>query len=136
MVTEQIMNHKTYRHYANLAIKSKQKRTGIIKMKKCSNCKQEKPYTEYNTSNSKYADGFQNMCKECWVTYNKAYTAARKAAKAKFDVQSKVCLDCRLEKPSSQFGKRSISLDKLNSYCKPCWRQRVYISVRKNKNGG
>ena len=135
MVTEQIMNHKTYRHYANLVIKSKQKKVEIIKMQKCSSCKVEKPFSEYNTSNAKYSNGFQNMCKQCWVGYNKAYTEARKLAKAKVDVQSKVCLDCGLEKPRSQFGVRSVSLDKLNSYCKPCWRQRVYASVRKNKNG-
>ena len=129
------MFHKTYRHYANLVIKSKQKKMEITRIvKKCTNCKLEKLETEYNTSNGKYSGGFQNMCKICWVSYNKAYTEARKVAKAKVEVQSKVCLDCKLEKPSSQFGKRSISLDKLNSYCKPCWRQRVYKSIRNNKN--
>ena len=129
------MNHKTYRHYANLVIKSKQKKTENTEIvKKCSNCKQDKQYTEYNTSNGKHTDGFQNMCKQCWVGYNKAYTEARKRAKARFDVQSKICLDCGLEKPSSQFGKRSVYLDKLNSYCKPCWRQRVYKSIRDKKN--
>lgn len=132
MVTEQIMNHKTYRHYANLVIKSRQKKTEIIRIvKKCSICKLEKPVTEYNISNKKYGDGFHNYCKACQSAYYKAYNARMRQAKAKEVPQSKVCRDCGSEKPISQFGDRSNSPDKHNIYCKVCWKKRVLISSRK-----
>lgn len=131
------MYHKTYRHYANLAIKSKQKKMEITKIvKKCSRCFQEKSYTEFNVDNKTHGDGFQGYCKECQSTYYKAYNSARTEANAISYPQSKVCLDCSLDKPISQYGKRSISLDKHNSYCKPCWRARVKKATRKMKNGG
>jgi protein-arginine kinase activator protein McsA len=101
-------------------------------MKKCSNCKTEKAVTEYSLSKAT-KDGFQHICKECYKTISKAFAASRSEAKQSIHVQSKVCLDCGLDKPSSQFGKRSTSLDKLNSYCKPCWYSRVKTSIRKKK---
>lgn len=101
-------------------------------MKKCSNCKNEKAINEYSLSKST-KDGFQYICKECASAISKAFAEARKTAKQAVYVQSKVCKDCGLEKPSSQFGKRSISLDKLNYYCKPCWYIRIKKSIRKAK---
>jgi len=86
----------------------------------------EKPVTEFSTSKVD-ASGFQGYCKACHSAYYKAYNASRTEAKAKVVLQSKVCRDCRLEKPISQFGKKSNSLDKHNIYCKPCW----YIRTRK-----
>jgi hypothetical protein len=37
-------------------------------------------------------------------------------------VQSKTCARCNMEKPRSQFGKRVVSIDGLNVYCKSCVR--------------
>jgi hypothetical protein len=105
-------------------------------VKKCARCFQDKSYTEFNTDNKTRGDGFQGYCKPCQSAYYKAYNAARTDAQAKVEVQSKVCLDCHLEKPISQFGRREISLDKHNSYCKPCWRLRSRKAIRKAKNGG
>jgi Zn finger protein HypA/HybF involved in hydrogenase expression len=137
MVTEQTMNHKTYRHYAKLAIKSKLKNMEITRtVKKCARCYQDKSYTEFNIDNKNNGDGFQGYCKDCQSAYYKAYNASRTEANAKSHPQSKTCLDCHLDKPISQYGKRAISLDKHNSYCKPCWRQRTRIATRKMKNGG
>jgi hypothetical protein len=100
-------------------------------MKKCSYCKLIKPVTEFNTSTTQ-TGGFQALCKECAKAYYKAYNVARKAAKQSVDLQSKVCRDCGLEKPISQFGVKSNVPDKHNIYCKPCWRTRSLVAVRKH----
>lgn len=84
----------------------------------------EKPVSEFYNANNN-STGKQYMCIVCYKAYFKAWRASRSEAKQSVDVQSKVCLDCKAEKPISQFGKRSSSLDKHNSYCKPCWRVRT-----------
>jgi len=137
MVIDQIMNHKTYRHYAKLVIKSKQKKMEITRIvKKCAMCFTEKEITDFNLSNRKYGDGRSSYCRECQSTYYKAYNEARKAAQPKVVLMFKTCRDCGSEKPISQFGKRSLSLDKHNIYCKPCWKQRCKVATRRMKNGG
>lgn len=94
-------------------------------MKTCCRCKIEKPVTEfYIYARSK--DGFQAACKPCQKTYSNAFREARMTAPKAIEVKSKVCYSCGLEKPSSQFGKKSFSLDKLNEHCKPCWRKLIY----------
>ena len=100
-------------------------------MKKCSSCFVDKPLTEFN--NASISSGKQSMCKECHKAYHKAWREARKAQAVVVDVQSKVCLHCASEKPLSQFGKRSVSLDKRNQYCKDCWRVMVYKAQKKFK---
>lgn len=104
-------------------------------VKKCAMCFNEKPVIEFSITNRKYGDGRASYCKVCQSAYYKAYNAARKAAIPKYDRQSKKCRDCGLEKPISQFGKRSNSPDKHNIYCKPCWRNRVKIATRKMNHG-
>jgi RNase P subunit RPR2 len=100
-------------------------------MKSCSVCKEEKSL-EHFYKDSSTADKKSNRCKSCQSAYYKGYNASRKTAKARYDVKSKVCRDCGLEKPISQFGKKSTSLDKHQIYCNPCWRQRTYESMRRN----
>ena len=102
-------------------------------MKTCTTCKQEKPLNEFH-KNSKTADKLCFKCKVCQNAYYKGYNASRKAAQARYEVQSKVCRECGLEKPISQFGIKSTSLDKHNIYCKPCWRTKTYAAIRK-QNG-
>lgn len=104
-------------------------------MKKCAMCFNEKQIIDFSICNRKYGDGRSSYCKDCQRTYYKAYNASMKAAQPRVVVQSKTCRDCSLEKPISQFGIRSISPDKHNIYCKPCWKKRVYISVRKARHG-
>lgn len=99
-------------------------------MKKCSSCFQEKPLTEYSNCNSK---GKQAMCKPCYSAYFKAWRAHRSAEPAKDVPNSKTCLDCGLEKPIGQFGKRSTSADKRNIYCKECWVKRIRKSQIKSR---
>ncbi len=99
-------------------------------MIRCSNCKTEKPISEYyNANNTKY--GKQGMCIPCYKAYFKAWRASRNDKPQSVHVDSKVCLDCGLERPISQFGKKSTSLDKHNIYCKECWRQRCKGAQRK-----
>lgn len=99
-------------------------------------CYTEKEVIDFSVNNRKYGDGRSSYCKECQSTYYKTYNEARKAAQPKYDRQSKKCRDCGSEKPISQFGKRSISPDKHNIYCKPCWRQRCKVAARKMTHGG
>lgn len=94
-------------------------------------CLIKKPVTEYNTNKSA-ADGFHNYCRACTSLYYKGYNASRKAAKQSVWVDSKVCRQCGLKKPISQFGLKSNNLDKHNIYCKPCNRERTYESMRRH----
>jgi RNase P subunit RPR2 len=97
-------------------------------MKKCSSCFQDKLLTEFNNSNAR---GKQSMCKSCYSAYFKAWRARRTAEQPKEVPTSKTCLDCGLDKPISQFGKRSTSADKKNIYCKECWVVRIRRSQMK-----
>lgn len=44
----------------------------------------------------------------------------------------KTCLDCRVEKPVSEFGKRSVASDGLNPRCRPCRRSYERRTYAKN----
>jgi hypothetical protein len=99
-------------------------------MKKCSTCFIEKPISEYYNL-EKAKDGKQSMCIVCYKAYFKAWRESRKAQPAKVDGTSKVCLHCRLEKPYSQFGKRSTNKDKKMEYCKECWNNMGKIATKK-----
>jgi hypothetical protein len=47
---------------------------------------------------------------------------------------SKVCKDCGLKKPITQFYvKNKHSADGYGSYCKPCWVKRVQMSISRSK---
>lgn len=100
-------------------------------MKICTQCKEQKAWEEFYKDSST-ADKKCHRCKTCQKMYYKGYNAARKAAEAQTVPNSKICRDCNLEKPISQFGKKSTSLDKHQIYCNPCWRARTYASMRKN----
>ena len=104
-------------------------------MKKCSQCHKEKELQEYNKM-SMSKDGHQGICRECNKIISRAFAEASKARKGVEAPSTKVCYDCGLKKPSSQFGKRSVSPDKLNFYCKPCWADRTRKSIRKAKLNG
>lgn len=123
------MNQITYKPYANLAIRLRLKNTEIIRIVKyCSKCDQTKEAQEFN---KKVGNSLQAWCRECYSAYYKAYNEVLKASDAKTHVDSKECQDCGLKKPRSQFGHRANSPDKLNTYCKPCWRVRSYNARRK-----
>lgn len=99
-------------------------------MKFCKACETEKPLDQfYAMKHTK--DKKQTMCKDCYRVYFKGWRASRKAVEPQVVVSAKVCFDCGLKKPISQFGVKSISRDKHNEYCKPCWRERNKIAQRK-----
>jgi hypothetical protein len=100
-------------------------------MKRCSNCRLEKSFTEFNIA--KNGDGFHNYCKLCAGAYYKAYNEARKAAEQSVWVDSKVCRKCGLKKPISQFGLKSNLPDKHNIYCKPCHKKNTYEATARMK---
>jgi hypothetical protein len=99
-----------------------------MSMKKCIRCNEWKFPLGFSR-NAKSKDYLQNYCKPCARQYFKEYTEKRKADGVLVEVTSKVCAECNVEKPVSQFGKRTVSKDGLNSYCKPCWRN--YLNRRK-----
>ena len=103
-------------------------------IKSCGKCKEEKLYSEFNKS-KKMEDGYQFYCRSCQSALYKAYAAVKKHEPASVEAQPKVCTHCGLKKPPSQFGKRSMSRDKLNYYCKPCWRIIVYENKRRSASG-
>lgn len=100
-------------------------------MKTCSKCQTDKALSEFNKNSTGYGDGHMYYCKACQKAYYKAYMDAMKDAEPTVKVSSKVCRECGLEKPISQFGKKSTSPDKHQIYCRPCWRQKVLIAQRK-----
>jgi RNase P subunit RPR2 len=123
------MNQVTYRPYANLVIRLRLKKMEILRIVKyCSKCDQTKEAAEFNKKGESYLQGW---CKECYSAYYKAYNEVLKTSEAQVHVDSKECKDCGLKKPRSQFGHRANSVDKLNTYCKPCWRIRSYNARRK-----
>jgi hypothetical protein len=75
--------------------------------------------------------GYQKICKECQLKYNKLHTEYIKRTGPTIIKQSKVCRICNTQKPVSQFGKRNNKADGLMSYCKPCWG--IYVKNAKNK---
>lgn len=91
-----------------------------MSMKKCKKCNEWK-FPPGFSRNQKSKDYLQNYCKPCAREYFREYTQKRKDEGPLVDVQSKVCVSCNIEKPRSQFGKRTVSKDGLNNYCKPCW---------------
>jgi len=97
-------------------------------MKKCSSCFTEKPISEFYNSNK---NGKQSMCIPCYKAYFKAWRQARKAQPQSSFPTSKVCFKCGLDRPLSQFGKRSLALDKKNDYCKDCWKAISYAAQKK-----
>jgi hypothetical protein len=105
--------------------------TNIVKY--CKKCDTTKEAAEFNKRQNNL---LQAWCRECYSAYYKAYNALLRDSDAKVHVDSKVCQDCGLKKPRSQFGKREISPDKLNTYCKPCWRVRSYNATRKMRLNG
>lgn len=94
---------------------------GINDVKKCSNCFQDKVITDYFVFN-KAKDGRQSMCIVCYKQYFKGWRLSRTQAPATEFPNSKTCSHCHLEKPVSQFGRRSVSKDKLHYLCKLCQR--------------
>jgi len=92
-----------------------------MSVKRCSYCKEQKPFAEFN-KNKAGVHGLQARCRPCTSQYTQEYKEKRKQEGVKKVVQSKVCARCNIEKPRSQYNKRTVSIDGLNVYCKPCQR--------------
>lgn len=73
--------------------------------------------------------GLQAVCRSCTSEYTQLYKEKRKQEGVKKQVSSKVCARCNFEKPRSQYGKRTVSVDGLAVYCKPC--TRVIRNIRR-----
>lgn len=96
--------------------------------KRCSRCKEVKMEDDFN-KNKNGVMGLQAVCRSCTSEYTQLYKEKRKQEGVKKQVSSKVCARCNFEKPRSQYGKRTVSVDGLAVYCKPC--TRVIRNIRK-----
>ena len=88
-------------------------------MKKCYNCGEEKPTTEFYKNKSKI-DGLSTECRACKKQQACAYRAKNVEQVDKPIVENKVCSSCKIEKPSSEFGKNKTKCDGLATECKKC----------------
>lgn len=93
-------------------------------MKKCSKCKTNKPYSEFNKS-LKYKDGLYSSCKGCRSEYRSKLKARSKSIMIP---DTKHCCRCNNTKNNKDFNRRSYSLDGLSSICKICSRKDKSIS--------
>lgn len=90
-------------------------------IKRCSKCKEVKDEIDFN-KNANGVMGLQAVCRSCTSEYTQLYKEKRKKEGVKKYVDSKVCARCHMEKPRSQYGKRTVSPDGLAVYCKSCTR--------------
>ena len=88
-----------------------------IETKICSNCKTTKNVSEFNNS-SISKDGFMSKCKLCCNEYNKSLVEKRK--KTIVVPEKKICKECNVEKPASQFNALSARSDGKSQYCQDC----------------
>ena len=92
------------------------------KTKMCSACKRELPAnTDYYHKHSEKQYGLDNRCKEC-----KGYKFTKKLlSKEGF----KICKECDIEKPLSEFSKVGDSYGNLRATCKSCEYEKRSISI-------
>ena len=92
-------------------------------------CFQEKQLSEFHESSN--SRGKQYTCKSCTKSYFDNWRKTRIEASQTEFPQSKTCKECHVEKPISQFGKRSSNKDKKNDYCIQCWRIKTQKALKK-----
>jgi hypothetical protein len=110
-------------------------------MRFCKKCNQDLPKTlEYFTPRKTDKEGFNLYCKEC---INKEKRQKRKEKRQLWDKGGKVeegegrrCTICKNIYPSTEdfFGKHLKSASGLDTYCKPCRRDRNIKNYNKSKN--
>jgi 5-methylcytosine-specific restriction endonuclease McrA len=86
--------------------------------KQCAVCKVERPIADFGPDKAKN-DGLRSYCREC--DRRLARERAQKAKeRVKVFVAEKLCPDCNMVKPRSEFYNRSNHSDGLTTYCKEC----------------
>jgi 5-methylcytosine-specific restriction endonuclease McrA len=89
-----------------------------------------KPVSEFHKNKSD-PSGIARRCKVCKRAEHDARYAARLQCYS--PVTHKVCRDCGVEKPASEFGRQTAARDGLTSYCNACNRLRsadYYVANR------
>jgi hypothetical protein len=92
-------------------------------MKRCTDCKQEKPTTEFNI-NCTRKDGLQTRCTECNKRYAKRYQAA------KVSRFGRVCRRCGKSKPLEEFALFEGIRKRI---CKGCNSKKVHKLTRRQR---
>jgi hypothetical protein len=99
----------------------------VVIKKRCARCLVEKPANAFH-KNSSRPDGLQTWCKRCLLTQQKAAHAARSIGKVnarRIEIQArpelgKVCCNCGLVKPLSEYGKDRRKQDGRQARCASC----------------
>lgn len=91
-------------------------------MKRCSKCKQEKPFNEFCKNKTK-KDGLHTECKPCQREQNIEYRK-KLVARSKIEIpKTNVCSHCKKKKTSSEFNKNKSNKNGLSTLCKSCARE-------------
>jgi hypothetical protein len=89
--------------------------------KRCSDCKQEKPHSQFNKSALK-KDGIRSECKDCSRKRSVGYRERIKEVNTTLVIDHKVCACCNIDKPASDFYKHIGHWDGLSHFCKECFK--------------
>jgi hypothetical protein len=92
----------------------------------CNKCKTEKAITEFYRHKQK-KDGYMLSCKICERTRDLNRHKKIKESLEFIEAETKVCYNCELELPKSEFHKNSWTLTRLSTYCKKCSANRRLI---------
>lgn len=100
-------------------------------MKTCTKCKVEKELSEFHKRGmNKSGVAYQSWCKKC-------ISEKRKRPKKLYVIpKSKVCSDCKIDKPMENFHKCSSRKDGRQHRCKDCNIERSKRDYRKNSRKG
>lgn len=107
----------------------------MCSLKKCPKCGIEKPLTtEFFRIESRSRTGFESRCKEC----NRSDKSKQRAKEVSLGIR--VCTDCKIEKPISEFERgrydryaKDSSVKTTRSICFPCHAKRMRENRLKNK---
>lgn len=104
-----------------------------VEPQECSVCRVVKPADEFH-ANSKALTGLHAFCKSCHFMKYEQRLQEVNASLPVYRAAMKRCFKCRKEKSRSEFNKRKVSLDELDTYCKEC-RKRVQLKARAKAGG-
>lgn len=93
----------------------------VEETKTCSKCNTRKPSSDFYPT--------KRVCKDCISKYNKEYNSKKKKQSG-----SKICPDCKTEKPYAEFGANINNKDGRQTYCRDCSSKRSKISKMKKES--
>lgn len=93
------------------------------RIKTCTKCNIEKPLTEYY----KQAGGKYGIMSICMACVSLLYKTRERHAPEVSPNYTKVCIVCGIERSGTDYYRNGLALDGLDSRCKVCEKERVYL---------